>query len=57
MPERLRLRARATCPPSPQPRRDIDYLAKDYASFRRLMLDRLAAGAAAGASEPPPTWG
>ena len=24
------------------PRRDIDYLAKDYASFRQLILDRLA---------------
>ena len=28
-------------PPSSEP--EIDYLAKDYASFRRLMLDRLAA--------------
>jgi hypothetical protein len=30
------------CPTAPQPRPDIDYLAKDYASFRRLLLDRLA---------------
>lgn len=31
------------CPPSPSPPAPpIDYLAKDYASFRRLMLDRLA---------------
>ena len=30
------------CPPEPQPLPDIDYLAKDYASFRRLMLDRMA---------------
>jgi hypothetical protein len=32
----------ATCatPPGPQP--DINYLAKDYASFRQLMLDRMA---------------
>ena len=30
------------CPPTPQVAPDIDYLAKDYASFRRLMLDRMA---------------
>ena len=30
------------CPPEPQPAPEIDYLAKDYASFRRLMLDRMA---------------
>jgi hypothetical protein len=30
------------CPPSRLPQPEIDYLAKDYASFRRLMLDRLA---------------
>ncbi|CAN5908953.1 putative baseplate assembly protein [soil metagenome] len=30
------------CPPERLPEPDIDYLAKDYASFRRLMLDRLA---------------
>jgi hypothetical protein len=30
------------CPPEPQPTPEIDYLAKDYASFRRLMLDRMA---------------
>ncbi len=28
--------------PAPQPNPPIDYMAKDYASFRRLMLDRLA---------------
>ncbi len=33
---------RHVCPPDPQPMPDIDYLAKDYASFRRMMLDRLA---------------
>jgi len=32
----------AVCPPSPQPAPDINYLAKDYASFRQLLLDRLA---------------
>ncbi len=31
------------CPPPNLPAPPIDYLAKDYASFRRLMLDRLAA--------------
>lgn len=30
------------CPPEPTPLPAIDYLAKDYGSFRRLMLDRLA---------------
>jgi Baseplate J-like protein len=31
------------CPPELHPEPEIDYLAKDFASFRRLMLDRLAA--------------
>jgi hypothetical protein len=30
------------CPPEAPPEPLIDYLAKDYASFRRLMLDRMA---------------
>ena len=30
------------CPPPIPPEPELDYLAKDYASFRRLMLDRLA---------------
>jgi hypothetical protein len=30
------------CPPEKLPEPEIDYLAKDYASFRRLMLDRLS---------------
>lgn len=30
------------CPPVLRPKPPIDYLAKDYASFRQLMLDRLA---------------
>ena len=30
------------CAPVPVPEPEINYLAKDYASFRRLMLDRLA---------------
>ncbi len=32
----------ATCPPTAPPEPALDYLAKDYASFRRLMLDRMA---------------
>jgi len=31
------------CPSEPQAAPDIDYLAKDYASFRQLMLDRMSA--------------
>jgi hypothetical protein len=31
------------CPPQALPAAEIDYLAKDYAGFRRLMLDRLSA--------------
>src|SRR5262245_60255703 len=30
------------CPPEALTRPDIDYLAKDYAGFRRMMLDRLS---------------
>jgi hypothetical protein len=30
------------CPPPPRTGLDINYLAKDYASFRQLLLDRLA---------------
>ena len=32
----------AACPPAPLVEPDINYLAKDYASFRQLILDRLA---------------
>ncbi len=31
-----------TCPPTPLVEPEINYLAKDYASFRQLILDRLA---------------
>ena len=31
------------CPPEPREEPEIDYLEKDYASFRRLMLDRMTA--------------
>jgi hypothetical protein len=31
------------CPPESKPEPEIDYLAKDYNSFRQLMLDRMAA--------------
>ncbi|HEX6288349.1 MAG TPA: putative baseplate assembly protein [Herpetosiphonaceae bacterium] len=30
------------CPTEPPPEPEIDYLAKDYTSFRRLMLDRMS---------------
>jgi hypothetical protein len=30
------------CPPEPREEPEINYLAKDYASFRQLMLDRMA---------------
>ncbi len=33
---------RRVCPPRPSTEPAIDYLAKDYGSFRRLMLDRMA---------------
>jgi hypothetical protein len=35
-------RQECVCPPAPRVEPDINYLAKDYASFRRLMLDRIA---------------
>lgn len=31
-----------SCPPEPRAEPEIDFLAKDYASFRQLMLDRMA---------------
>ena len=34
--------APAVCPPEDRPEPDINYLAKDYQSFRQLMLDRLS---------------
>jgi hypothetical protein len=44
------------CPPELLPEPEIDYLAKDYESFRRLMLDRMAA-IAPGWSERSPADG
>jgi hypothetical protein len=38
----LDCRPQDTCPPSQAAEPEIDYQAKDYASFRRLLLDRLA---------------
>ncbi|MFT3815291.1 MAG: putative baseplate assembly protein [Acidovorax sp.] len=35
-------RQASACPPEAAPVPDIDYLARDYASFRRLVLDRLS---------------
>ena len=42
MPVGLRLRRPPLCPPDVGVEPDIDYLAKDYQGFRRLMLDRLS---------------
>lgn len=41
-PSELDCRQDRKCLPEPAPDPEIDYLAKDYASFRRLMLDRLS---------------
>lgn len=41
-PSDLDCRTEETCPPPSRPVPEINYLAKDYASFRQLMLDRLA---------------
>ena len=41
-PSDLDCRAAHVCPPALPTSIDIDYLAKDYASFRQLILDRLA---------------
>lgn len=35
-------RSARTCPPEVKPTPECDYLAKDYASFRQLLLDRVA---------------
>jgi hypothetical protein len=35
-------KSKCVCPPLPRVEPDINYLAKDYGSFRRLMLDRIA---------------
>ncbi|MET0646938.1 MAG: putative baseplate assembly protein [Pyrinomonadaceae bacterium] len=41
-PDDFDCRARVTCPPERAEEPEIDYLAKDYDSFRRLMLDRFS---------------
>jgi hypothetical protein len=41
-PTDLDCRPQHVCPPGSLPEPEINYLAKDYASFRRLLLDRLA---------------
>jgi hypothetical protein len=41
-PSEFDCRPERECPPEKLPEPEIDYLAKDYASFRRLMLDRLS---------------
>src|SRR5215472_4798421 len=41
-PTDLDCKAPCTCPPPQRTQPDIDYLAKDYESFRELILDRIA---------------
>lgn len=41
-PGELDCKSRAICPPSKKEEPDINYLAKDFASFRQLILDRMA---------------
>jgi hypothetical protein len=41
-PNDLDCKARAICPPPKRSEPEISYLAKDYSSFRQLILDRLA---------------
>ncbi len=41
-PSDLDCRERAICPPLKHPEPEISYLAKDYSSFRQLILDRLS---------------
>jgi hypothetical protein len=45
------------CPPETLEQPEIDYLAKDYASFRRLMLDRLSVIAPAWQERSPTDLG
>jgi Baseplate J-like protein len=42
-PNPLDCKTELRCPPESLDEPELDYLAKDYASFRRLMLDRMAA--------------
>ena len=41
-PSELDCKTDRTCLPAPRPEPEINYLAKDYASFRQLILDRLS---------------
>ena len=41
-PSDLDCKPQQICPPTPLPQPEINYLAKDYGSFRQLILDRLA---------------
>jgi hypothetical protein len=52
-PSPLDCRPAVVCPAEPVTPPDLDYLTRDFAGFRRLILDRLAALGAAGA-EPHP---
>lgn len=46
-------KAEAMCPPQPVAPPALDYLTRDFAGFRRLMLDRLAVLGAADAEQNP----
>lgn len=50
-------RDESDCPPASAPPPEIDYLAKDYASFRQLMLDRMATTAPAWRERTPADFG
>jgi hypothetical protein len=41
-PAEIDCKSDAVCPPPERPRPEVNYLAKDYASFRQLILDRLS---------------
>ena len=54
-PIRFDCRPQVTCPPSAASSSVTDYLAKDFDSFRQLMLDRLATTIRTGATGTPRT--
>lgn len=56
-PTDLDCKAACGCPPPVRTEPDIDYLAKDYESFRQLMLDRLALTVPAWSETHPPDLG
>lgn len=52
-PSEFDCRTDRNCPPASLPEPLLDYLAKDYASFRRLMLDRMGQLIPGGAASHP----